>query len=225
MDGDSDIDHFTIPAAAIINVIDLAVEGSITEEELVAWALFFKCREDITYEDGDQKDLSEIVWLLANPEINYVLTPEYLKTLAQRCLTVIKKSNKSEMATPRKPSDQIRASHRRAIPITFCKEMKTSLLSIIALSLSIAACVIALVRDPNSAANTEMNRPISKSNDLQTEEINAIVQRAIAEREERLIQDLAPKIIVMTKELGIYEDLKPKAEPSSIENCLPLSSS
>jgi hypothetical protein len=32
------------------------------------------------------------------------------------------KANKSEMATPRKPSDQLLASPRRAIPMTLAKE-------------------------------------------------------------------------------------------------------
>jgi len=36
-----------------------------------------------------------------------------------------KKANKTQMATPRKPSDEIRASPRRAIALTLCKKMKT----------------------------------------------------------------------------------------------------
>jgi len=32
------------------------------------------------------------------------------------------KSNKAQMATPRKPSDEISASHRRAIALTLCKK-------------------------------------------------------------------------------------------------------
>jgi len=35
------------------------------------------------------------------------------------------KENKSEMATPRKPSDEFQARPRRAIPMTFAKEIET----------------------------------------------------------------------------------------------------
>ena len=82
---DSDFDHFVIPAAAIVNVIDLRLEDSISELDLVEWAESFECREDVTYEDGDGKVLSEIVFLLANPEINYQLTNDNLQMLKSRC--------------------------------------------------------------------------------------------------------------------------------------------
>jgi hypothetical protein len=82
---DSDSDHFVIPASAIINVIDLRLEDSISELDLVEWAESFECREDVTYEDGDGKVLSEIVFLLANPEINYQLTNDNLLMLKSRC--------------------------------------------------------------------------------------------------------------------------------------------
>jgi hypothetical protein len=82
---DSDYDHFVIPAAAIFNVIDLRLEDSISELELVEWAESFECREDVTYEDGDGKVLSDIVFLLANPEINYQLTNDNLQMLKSRC--------------------------------------------------------------------------------------------------------------------------------------------
>ena len=38
---DSEIDHYTLTADDIVNVISLAIAGSITVEELVDWAEFF----------------------------------------------------------------------------------------------------------------------------------------------------------------------------------------
>ena len=52
------------------------------------WAESFECREDVTYEDGDGKVLSEIVFFLANPEINYQLTNGNLQMLKSRCSAI-----------------------------------------------------------------------------------------------------------------------------------------
>lgn len=73
--------------------------------------------------------------------------------------------------------------------------MKSTPISIAALLLSIVACFVAFMRQPSER----------------------LVQEAIDRREKRLIQDLAPKIVTMTKQLGTYEQLNPKNNPSSIE--------
>jgi hypothetical protein len=85
---DSDTDHFVIPAAAIINVINLRLNAAISEKELTEWAECFECREDVTYEDGDGNVLSEIVFWLANPEINYQLTDDNLQMMKCRCSAI-----------------------------------------------------------------------------------------------------------------------------------------
>lgn len=82
---DSDYDYFVIPAAAIVDAIDLRLEDSISELDLVEWAASLECREDVTYEDGEGKVLSEIVFLLSNPEINQGLSNENLQVLKSRC--------------------------------------------------------------------------------------------------------------------------------------------
>ena len=82
---DSDTNYLVIPPAAIINVIDLRLEDSISEPELIEWAGDFECREDVTYEDGDGNVLSKIVFLLANPEINYQLSDNNLRMMKLRC--------------------------------------------------------------------------------------------------------------------------------------------
>jgi hypothetical protein len=73
--------------------------------------------------------------------------------------------------------------------------MKTSPISIAAFLLSVVACIIAFMKQPSEK----------------------LIQEALDRREKELIRDLAPKIVVMSKNLGTYEQLKPKSDPSSIE--------
>jgi hypothetical protein len=74
----------------------------------------------------------------------------------------LKKANKSEQATPRKPSDSIFARHRRACPMTFSKEMKTPLILLTTLVLGLQSSLFAenslmQVYQPTSLLGTEMD--------------------------------------------------------------------
>ncbi len=91
--------------------------------------------------------------------------------------------------------------------------MKTSPISVVALLLSVIACVVTFLKQP-----TESSRePDVAAGGLNATEVNALIQEAVDRRERALIRDIAPKIVVMTKELGTYDQLKPKDNPSSIE--------
>ena len=83
---DSDTVHFVLPAAAVIEVIDARLQGKISEQEVVEWAECFEYREDVTFQGGKEDDLSDVVFCLANPEINYALTEENLRMLRAKCV-------------------------------------------------------------------------------------------------------------------------------------------
>lgn len=78
---ESDAVHYVLPAAAIVEVIDLRLSGKITEQEIVEWAGCFEWREDVGYDDGRKEVLSDVVFCLANPDINYPLTSDNLRML------------------------------------------------------------------------------------------------------------------------------------------------
>jgi hypothetical protein len=86
------------------------------------------------------------------------------------------------------------------------KNMKTNLLSIIAVIISLIACLTVI--------RSKQNENLSSK---QITEVNALIQDAIKRRETELIHDVAPKIVEMTKNLDTYDRLKPKPDPSSIE--------
>ena len=56
-------------------------------------------------EDEEEGELSEVIFMLSTPEINYELTDKQLEIFKQQCLTIMNKHNKAEMATPNQPSD------------------------------------------------------------------------------------------------------------------------
>ena len=82
---DSDAVHYVIPASAVIEVIDQRLKGKISEQELVEWAECFECRDDVGFPEGKEDQLSDVVFCLANPEINYALTDANLLMLRGKC--------------------------------------------------------------------------------------------------------------------------------------------
>ncbi|MES2476307.1 MAG: hypothetical protein V4640_11035 [Verrucomicrobiota bacterium] len=95
--------------------------------------------------------------------------------------------------------------------------MKTSPISLVALFLSLIACGIALLKNPGAQSTESVSRSTPTSGSIQAVEVNALIQEALDRREKELIRDVAPKIVIMTKELGTYDQLNPKSDPSSIE--------
>lgn len=71
-------DAYTLPLAAVRAVIHARIAGEISEKELVAWASFFECRDEVDYYDDERAIITELIFFLANPEINYSLTLDNL---------------------------------------------------------------------------------------------------------------------------------------------------
>ena len=62
----------------LTNVIVRCIKNEITIDEIVTWANVIECRDDLDFEVGE---MQEIVFELANPEINGEITKERLEEI------------------------------------------------------------------------------------------------------------------------------------------------
>ncbi len=78
-------DIYILPLSAVTEIINLRIAGKISEKEVVEWASFFECRDEVDYHAEERDRISEAIFLLANPEINYPLTEENLRMILGKC--------------------------------------------------------------------------------------------------------------------------------------------
>ena len=78
-------DVYILPLSAVTEIINLRIAGKIPEEEVVEWANFFECRDEVDYHEKERDRITEAIFLLANPEINYALTEENLQMILGKC--------------------------------------------------------------------------------------------------------------------------------------------
>lgn len=71
----------------IIEVLQRYIYGEIDTEEVEQWANMLECREDIEFEKSNEKQLENVIYSLANPElegkINIDLCNHFVKHLSQ----------------------------------------------------------------------------------------------------------------------------------------------
>jgi hypothetical protein len=69
----------------LVNVITRFLNGQLSGEDVTEWANAIELREDIAIEPGSENLVKDIIFDLANPEINYKLDSirarRYLETL------------------------------------------------------------------------------------------------------------------------------------------------
>jgi len=80
---DSDKPLVYIDQKIINKVINLYLNDQISHNELVEWANAIECREDIGFEETEEK-FSELIFEIANQEINPPFTKEYAKDLLEK---------------------------------------------------------------------------------------------------------------------------------------------
>lgn len=61
-----------------IKILNRCIENEITFDDLVSWANVIECRDDLDFE---VEEIQEIVFELANPEINGEITKERLQEI------------------------------------------------------------------------------------------------------------------------------------------------
>ena len=89
--------------------------------------------------------------------------------------------------------------------------MLNTIVSAIAIIIATMALALGLSNSPKEEGSPEVVQVLSQ------QEAKILIQDAIAEREQEIIDDLAPQIVIMTKELGTFSQLNVKTDPSSIE--------
>ena len=75
---DSENSHFTLTNGHVLSILDRFLSSELTAIQLEEWAECFEAREDIKYEN---KELSEVIFQLANPAINYPITIDLINNI------------------------------------------------------------------------------------------------------------------------------------------------
>ncbi len=83
---DCETELVILSAGNIRNVLKKYSIGEITDTEVREWANFIERRDDIGLDEKQNKVLDEVIFWLANPEINY----EINETLVQRINEALK---------------------------------------------------------------------------------------------------------------------------------------
>ena len=73
---DSAKDLAILEGTDILQVLRRYLSGALTAEQVVDWADLVECREDIGFQDGQKEKLSNVIFLLANPNISGPVTLE-----------------------------------------------------------------------------------------------------------------------------------------------------
>jgi len=68
-----------VTSPQIIEVLQLYISGRIGADVLEQWANMLECREDIVFEKNVEDKLENIIYCLANPELEGAITSERCK--------------------------------------------------------------------------------------------------------------------------------------------------
>lgn len=78
---DCDVELYFLNKADLLSIFSRFKSGELLNDDIENWANFLECRDDLGYEAEHEDDLREIVFLLANPEINYTIDLELINRL------------------------------------------------------------------------------------------------------------------------------------------------
>ena len=82
---DYDGEPLVVTSSQIAEVLKRYISGEIDAGEVEQWANMLECREDIEFEESNEEQLENIIYSLANPElegeINIDLCNQFLKDL------------------------------------------------------------------------------------------------------------------------------------------------
>jgi hypothetical protein len=81
---DSDVPLFTVTREHIRTMLRRYLSGELTADQLTDWADLLECRDDITYEPASYEPLRQVIFELANPNLNAEISPEVAREIEQR---------------------------------------------------------------------------------------------------------------------------------------------
>jgi hypothetical protein len=73
---DSETEHFVMTQRHVHSILKRYLGGELTAEQVTFWAETFESRDDVAFGESEDGNLKEIVFRLANPEINDSITPD-----------------------------------------------------------------------------------------------------------------------------------------------------
>lgn len=71
----------TLRKADVAAALNRFLSGEVSSSDIEAWADAVEMRDDIGYEESDRDAIANTLFILSNPDINGVLTPDYAKEL------------------------------------------------------------------------------------------------------------------------------------------------
>ena len=85
---DCDVELYFLTKIDLLSIFTRFKSGELLNDDIENWANFLECRDDLGYEAEHEDDLREMVFLLANPEINYTIGLELISRLKDQILAM-----------------------------------------------------------------------------------------------------------------------------------------
>jgi hypothetical protein len=80
-DWDAEAPLVVITRKEVLNILERCRDGRLTTDQVTDWADLIECREDIGYSAEDEALLSNIIFRLANPNLNEDITPQLIQKI------------------------------------------------------------------------------------------------------------------------------------------------
>lgn len=81
---DSDEAIVTLTSQQVAHAITKCLRGQISATELQRWAELIEVREDIDFDSNRSAEIKDVIFTIANPDINGELSPANLKDYLSR---------------------------------------------------------------------------------------------------------------------------------------------
>jgi hypothetical protein len=81
---DCDEELYVLKRSDVLKVFERYLSGEISEDELIGWASFLECRDDLGYEKGWEDILDKVIFWIGNPEINFPVNVELVEKLRKQ---------------------------------------------------------------------------------------------------------------------------------------------
>ncbi|WP_286235654.1 hypothetical protein [Thalassotalea sediminis] len=81
---DCDSELYFLTKQDLLSVFSRFESGELDSDAIENWANFLECRDDLGYESDYEDELRDMIFLLANPVINYSIDVKLINELAEK---------------------------------------------------------------------------------------------------------------------------------------------
>jgi len=85
---DYDGEPYILKRIHLVNAIERLISNEVSPQELEGWANLIECREDIGFEESHREEIEQIIYRLANPELEGAITVEECRKLVKELIGV-----------------------------------------------------------------------------------------------------------------------------------------